>query len=349
MTEKKFKERIKSQKGISAADTLIALLIILASISIMGMIYLNISTLTRITNAKSGATRIATNIIENIKGSYYLEVEENVNEIIEGNGQTVYNTKIPKGYSVKITAEPDQYDNNNLAKKIIVEVNHNGNNNYEKVSLSTVIEREIIRECNSPNFSEDYVEELVGEGNDYQFYNGLNSIVPEAKIICPVIFNGENYVLLTNTDLSDLWYSYSAKQWARVLVFDDRTDLQEHIDTNSNMVKDLEILKDDNKSFLWIPRFKIDKTVSPNKLYFMYKDTDYVIKSSEGDGIYNYIDVSDEELYSHFDENSIYFAENEGVSPGVGKWVKYYYINNLSIDTAVQALYESEYGPLFEF
>lgn len=342
MTKKQFQDKLKSQKGITAADALIALLIILASISIIGMIYLNINTITAITNAKTGATRIATNIIENVKGAHYDRID-NFDSRQPGAEQTIFNTKIPKGYSVIITTENFEQDNNNVAKKVNVKVIYNKNNDNDAVELSTIIEREKVRECNSPKFTEEYVNDMVGDGNEYQLYQSLLDIEGNKKIICPIKFNGENYVIVTGNNINDMWYSYSDKQWARVLVFDDSDDLQKYIDTTSNMVTNLEILKDTDKSFIWVPRFKIDKTVSPNQVYFIYKNTNYAILQSTGNKVYNYINVSDEQLNNRLEG----ITEQEGVSPKVGLWVSY---NTMveQTDSVLNEFFNSKYGPLFE-
>ena len=131
---------------------------------------------------------------------------------------------------------------------------YNPNDDNNSIEYSTLLEREVVRECNSPNFSDEYAEELVGEGNEYQMYP---STVSGKKIVCPIKYNGENYVVVTGNDLNGVWYSYSDRQWARALVFDNSTELNQYIDTVTGTVKDHGILIDENKSFVWVPRLKI--------------------------------------------------------------------------------------------
>lgn len=345
MTKKQIKEKLKSQKGITGADVLIALLLILTSISIMGMIYLNIKTVTRMTDAKTGATRIATNIIENAKGEFFDKVQ-NFDSSSAGAQQKVLNTKIPKGYVVIISTENVEDDENHIVKKVNVTVKYNKNNDSNVVELSTVIEREKVRECNSPNFSEEYVEEMVGQNTAYQIFENIDHIENDKKIICPIKYNGENYVIVSKNDINNMWYSYSNKQWARALVFDNLSELEDYIDTSNNTVENWKILKDDDKSFVWIPRYKVDENVSPNKIYFMYKDTNYAIFKEIGNSIYNYINISNETLNNSL---KIIFTEIAGDEEMVvGEWVKYFYVKNLSSNERVKKLYDSEYGPLFE-
>ena len=345
MTKKQIKEKLKSQKGITGADVLIALLLILTLIGIIGMIYLNLKTLARMTYAKSGATRIATNIIENAKGEFFDKVQ-NYDSSSAGAQPKVLNTKIPKGYVVIISTENIEDDENHIVKKVNVTVKYNKNNDNNVVELSTVIEREKVRECNSPNFSGEYVEKLVGPNSQYQIFDNINNIDEDKKIICPIKYNGENYVIIQGYDINRMWYSYSDKQWARALVFDNLSELEDYIDTSNNTVQNLEILKDDDKSFVWIPRYKIDENVSPNKVYFMYKDKNYPILKQTGNSEYNYINLSNEDFNFSL---KIVFTETTNEEMVLGEWVKYYYIKNLSSNERVKKLYDSEYGPLFEF
>lgn len=335
------KIKLKSQKGITGADVIIALLLILTSISIIGMIYLNIKTVTRMTNAKTGATRIATNIIENAKGEFFEKVQ-NFDSSSAGAQQSVLNTKIPKGYVVIISTENIEDDENHIVKKVNVTVKYNNNNSVE---LSTVIEREKVRECNSPNFSDEYVEEMIGQNNTYQIFENIDSIENNKKIICPIKYNGENYVIVRKNDLNNMWYSYSDKQWARALVFDDLDELEDYIDISNNTVNGTDILEDDDKSFIWIPRYKIDESVSPNKPYFMYKDKNYAIFKQNGNNEYNYVNVLNETFNSSL---TVVFTEVANEETVLGEWVKYFYIKNLNSNERVKKLYNSQYGPLFE-
>ena len=57
------------------------------------MIFLNVKSISRLTDAKTGATRIATNILENINASYYDEIK-NFDSTAEGAQQSIFNTKL---------------------------------------------------------------------------------------------------------------------------------------------------------------------------------------------------------------------------------------------------------------
>ena len=147
MTKKQIQKNLKNQKGLAPADVLISLLMILTSIGIIGMVYLNMNVVTRMTNAKAGATRIATNILQNIKGSYYDRVVD-FDSSQDGAEQSIYNTKIPKGYKVDIKTEEFEADTNNLVKKVTVKVMYNPNDDNNSIEYSTLLEKEVVREYN---------------------------------------------------------------------------------------------------------------------------------------------------------------------------------------------------------
>ena len=345
--------KLKSQKGLTGADVLISLLIILTSISTIGMIFLNVKSISRLTDAKTGATRIATNILENINASYYDEIQ-NFDSTAEGAQQSIFNTKIPSRYAVQVIVEKPQDKLGNdvdedIVKKVTLNVKHKNSPNSDAVIIHKVIERENVRECNSPNFSGKYITQIVGENTDYQFYNP-EAITYDSKIICPIRLNTEDYSIVYGDDLADLWYSYSERQWARVIVFDNYNELKKYVDIENHTISNAEILNSSEKAFVWIPRFKIKE--DENKLYFMYKDTDYAIKKST-DGINNnIIDLTEKALGDNW---SIFFTETAEKNPPLGEWFPYDDIIKLKEDGVAEqnpiitALFNStKYGPLFD-
>ena len=74
MKKEKLKNKLKNQKGITAADAVIAMLIILTTVGVISMVYVNLTMNTAEIERKAGATRIATNIIENMGQVYYSEI-----------------------------------------------------------------------------------------------------------------------------------------------------------------------------------------------------------------------------------------------------------------------------------
>lgn len=113
-------KKFKSEKGATGADVIISSAMILLTITVVSILYVNTSLQTRNIKRTAGATRIATNIAENIQALSYEDfvysydgiavAEEYKGEIyrkIEGsNSNRIFDTKIPTGYTFYIKAEP---------------------------------------------------------------------------------------------------------------------------------------------------------------------------------------------------------------------------------------------------
>ena len=118
MNKKEMINQLNNQKGISASDVLIALLIILTSLGVIAMVYANLTITSRGVDRKTGATRIATNLLENMQTTFYDKIETTLENLVKEGLVTkqnetytitgsqeptsVFSTKIPNGYTVKI-------------------------------------------------------------------------------------------------------------------------------------------------------------------------------------------------------------------------------------------------------
>ena len=60
MRKKQLVYQLNNQKGVTGADVVIALLIILTAVGVISMLYVNLVIGSRETDRKAGATRIAT-------------------------------------------------------------------------------------------------------------------------------------------------------------------------------------------------------------------------------------------------------------------------------------------------
>ena len=151
MDKKQISNKLNSQSGVTGADVAIAMLVILTAVGVVVMLYMNMTINSRSVERKTGATRIATNIIENMSQLYYDELENaiKVNDVAENNGDInadkIYGTSIPAGYSVNITFQ-NLYGGANtgfdLVKKAIVKVTYKVNGQPQTVSLNKVFKRE---------------------------------------------------------------------------------------------------------------------------------------------------------------------------------------------------------------
>lgn len=360
MNRKKVFFQLNNEKGITVADALIAILIIMTAIGVIAMIYANLVIGSRGIDRKTGATRIATNLVENISGTYYDEIEASLTRLSENNGPvtkinntytinssresqedtTVFGTIIPAGYDVIITIEKPFEDSLDLLKKVIIEVRYNQNGQNETVELGKVIEREQIRECNSPQFEGVYIEQLNVDKNNYIMSYQRAGDSAGSQIICPIKYTGEKYEIMTTDEVRTIWYSYANKQWARVLVLTDN----EYNECINDSAKIAEKLKSD-KAYVWIPRFGVK---NGGKLlddtYFKYKATNYAILNSydSGDFIYNHLDLKKQITFSN--SNGISFDEEDNEL--LGKWESYSSIKDYNTDA--YKLHHSQYGPLLE-
>lgn len=353
MNKKQLAQKLNSQKGITGADVILALLIILTTVGVIGMIYTNLVVGSTGVDRKTGATRITTNILENMAQIHYEEIAEQLETLVTqgiatkegdtynvtgGESTKVFHTTIPKGYNLKINFENSyggQATGYDLVRKATVNTEYTLNGKTESVTLNKVFERETVRECNSPNFSKEYIEQMLGSNAKYEIYNSNSQNTGGIKIICPIQYDpiSKQYKIITETN--NLWYSYSNKQWARVLVLNPE-DVEKEITQ--------EMLQGEN-SYVWIPRFGVEagKDLFGGTL-FKYKATDYAIFNS-----YNQ-EPAPAFMYYYIDSN-IAWSTNRGIDEEgiVGKWCRYSEISNSADQNPAYLLNQSQYGPLQEF
>ena len=260
---------LKSQKGATGADIIISITVIVMTVSIVSMIYVNTTLQGRNINRTAGATRIATNIIENINKMTYVDfvteynganwsvVGESPNQDFYGyktNVQdTVLNTKIPQGYTVYLIAE-NKYGSNlnsrpqkqryDLIRDIKVIVFYDVGEKHEKVELSTVKKREIINEVNKP-----VLDVLKQQG----FLGGNKKVYP-IKYLESV----GGYIKADENDAD--WYKYSARKWAMVVVSNKKE--KDLFDINGKLLSNIT----GYEIYTWVPRFFYKEAVSEGEV-----------------------------------------------------------------------------------
>lgn len=341
MRKKQLVYQLNNQKGVTGADVVIALLIILTAVGVISMLYVNLVIGSRETDRKAGATRIATNMIENMSQMYYDEITEHLENLVQENkaekqentyiitkenSTKVFETNVPNGYGVEIMLnEVGDYD---LVKKVTTTVKFKVDGQDKKVQLNKVLTRETVRECNSPNFSESYIAQMTTD--NWEFYTENSQNASGVKIICPIQYDksSESYQIVTNRN--SLWYSYSNKQWARVLILEP------------NQLENIteEMLTGEN-SYIWVPRFGIQ--VAGNLFgdtYFKYKTTDYAISNSYDKNQINFI-------YHSIDKTKMWAERVNFEQDLVGMWCPY---SDLAKDESMAyILNQSQYGPMLEY
>lgn len=371
MCKKILLSKLNSEKGITAADSVIALLIILLSVGIISMTYINLRLNSKEIERKTGATRIATNIIENFDQIYYSDIDTKLNSYYDsgilsrtgslgdyiytangGNNIKIFDTSIPVGYTALIENKSVNASND-IVRKITVQVKYTVDNNPKKVEVSKVFEKENVRECNSPQFTEEYIRGIIPSGYEYQIFSvesvatlfGMQSGI---KIICPIqLDKTTNKYKVIDVSKNQLWYSYSNKNWARILVLDSGSAGEFNTYVN-NTTYELsseaqEMWKNSEYSYLWIPRFGVKNGGELfGGTYFKYKSTNYPIVSSYYDGssmIANYLKMDITENWWST-ARSISFNNDENV----GEWINYSTLN--TTNSNAYYLNNSQFGPI---
>lgn len=250
----------KNEKGATGADIVVALSIIVLTVSVISMVYINLTNGSKNVNRTAGATRIATNILENIDKMSYEQYNKALDAfatndskgwtvtgdanaktiILEGKKtgtEKIFDTKIPKGYKVELTSQSinagDSLPKYDLIKKINVKVTFTVSKTEQNVSLYTSKEREQLAEVNKPD---------------------IDSLNVTGKSYVPIKYSTtqQAYVVTDEKDIN--WYDYSNKVWAMVYV--DSL-------SNINSIKDAGKLSTAQANstgniYYWIPRFSTD-------------------------------------------------------------------------------------------
>ena len=251
---------LKNEKGATGADIVVALSIIVLTVSVISMVYINLTNGSKNVNRTAGATRIATNILENIDKMSYTQYNETLNAfatndskgwtvtgdanaktiILEGKKtgiEKIFDTKIPKGYKVELTSQSinpgDSLPKYDLIKKINVKVTFTVSKTEQNVSLYTSKEREQLAEVNKPD---------------------IDSLNVTGKSYVPIKYSTtqQAYVVTDEKDIN--WYDYSNKVWAMVYV-----DSLSNINSIKNAGKlSTAQANSTGNIYYWIPRFSTD-------------------------------------------------------------------------------------------
>ena len=251
---------LRNEKGATGADIVVALSIIVLTVSVISMVYINLTNGSKNVNRTAGATRIATNILENIDKMSYEQYNKTLNEfatndskgwsvtgdtnnktvILDGKktgSEKIFDTKIPKGYKVELISQ-NVYDSSSLPKydlikKINVKVTFTVSKTEQNVSLYTSKEREQILEVNKPD---------------------IDSLDISGKSYVPIKYSTTQKAYVVTDEKDNNWYNYSNKVWAMV-----------YVDSLSNIdnIKKAGKLTDTQASttgniYYWIPRFSTD-------------------------------------------------------------------------------------------
>lgn len=344
MKVSKIFSKLKSEKGATGVDIVVSISVIAVTIAVVIAIYTNVDLTSKRVQRTAGATRIATSIVEQIEKMYYEDFLSKINDMKEYSPDSdekfvissknvsgdvrIFNTKIPKGYTVEISLENDYGKDSDeykfdMVKKVNIEVKFPVGNLEESVKLSTAKATEIVKLGNQP-------EVLIEEETTTMKIKTLDGT--EIINVEPVKIDGSRYVTTTTAD--EEWYNYETAIWAKVIVnyTGDKKDI--NMETEENL----------DNLYVWIPSFGKDKE---GNLRFRYGDTRYGVTSKtldsveSVDGVKKAVFTVDSIELTDFSD-SLDFKDKDGNNVR-GCWVKY---NDIYKDEYAKTLNNSEYGAL---
>ena len=249
----KFFAKLKNKKGITGTDVAAGITVIVLTVGIVTSIYINTIKKSKDSIRYANATRIATNIMENIQAKPFEYLTNFCNEeysVNGGNDVKVFDTKIPNGFKVKITAKRDNTLNYDVSREVIVNVTYKASSSYKTLTLSGVKEKELMDMTNAPDIS--LMLNYTETDNKTYYY--------------PVIFDGINYTVTTTSDIN--WYDYEEGKYALLY---KTTNGEINVGTTgaSNSII--------NDTYIWVPRFVSNNETGIEAVQFLYGTSDYKI------------------------------------------------------------------------
>ena len=336
---KNFFKKLKSEKGATGVDVVVAAAMILMTITVVSILYVNTSLQSRNITRTAGATRIATNIAENIQALSYEEFVYSYNGIavteeykgeeyrmIQGSDSNykIFDTKIPTGYNFYIRANEvygshlDKKEQFDLVRDIEIVLTYKLGDNIEDISFSLTKQREIIGECNAPEMT--YLRSM-----------GVTNSNTNAYPIKYVETIG-SYVKTTVDDVD--WYDCSNKKWAIILVSDKAE--KDLFDVNGKYTGVAAA------KYMWIPAFFVNDKGDEFRA-FRYNGSEQIITRSSLTSLADDEGKTSTFNYYTFDAKpSDYYKITEDTN--TGKWVE---MRQDSLTNVVEAkvLNNSAYGP----
>lgn len=302
----KLLKKFHSEKGITGADIAAAITVIVVTMGVITAIYINVTNKAKENLRYSNATRIATQIIENIQAYTYdnmlYRCNNGLNTVALTDSGKIFDVNIPKGYSATVTTTEVDGAEYDVVRDVKVEVTYKVSNKENKITLYTVKEKELLEQTNKPQM------ELIDGYSEMPSY------------YYPVKYADSTYVVTDKNDPE--WYNYDEGTFAFVL----RTVTEKSIgDTASGEEGDV---------YVWVPRYGItDNQTSltlvdnkPSNLGFAYGTSKYKIEYGHYGDLYGYMLVYPTE---GIDETTVpnslvsyvadTFEENDGLA---GMWYK---------------------------
>ena len=293
------------KRKIMPLEILFSVIISATILFVISLICLEIKTYSQKISKHSEASIIASNIIENMKVRTFDDIGKyidgmsyiGISKRLEGNIQYVtihgnefnekfFGTEIPKDYVVELQIEKygEEFE---VIKKITLKVSYSINRKSESLEVSTIIERENINECNTPIINNEYLDDIKFNVEEYE--------------IIPIKFLENNKNTFVTTSKDDIeWFNYSAKRWAKIIVFEKENVTLKNLFVNSDGTVNEYVnyngqtLRLRDYIYVWIPNFSISDDVT----YFRYGTGKKAIKHDflYMNGKYMYLNKTAEEI-----------------------------------------------------
>lgn len=233
------KNSLKRQDGFSGIDIVVSIGIIIIFVSIIAIVYVNLSTVNMEIERTGKATSYAISILEKVDELYYNEVtQENFETKDIGNGKhSVAGIDISSGYTPKVVI--DNYNQTNgvnngkadVVKTAYVTVKYKVGNKEQSVEMKKIKTKENIKIPNMPNLENDMTA-------------------------VKYVYSGNNKKLVKTSVTDTNYYQYENKNWALAI---KNTDINE-----DGTIKESAVI------YVWIPRFAYYTTNSATDVKFIY-------------------------------------------------------------------------------
>jgi len=301
MNFKLFKNKLKSEKGVTGIDIVVASTIILVSMGVIISIYTNINNANKSVTRKSGATRVATQIVEKIDMFYYDQfvdelkdfsssldpdycyflrdastpalpengtyIIKTINDANVGSAQAFLGVKIPRGYTlncvVKNSFGTNEVEGYDLVKTINVKVQFDVAGVTKEVALTTVKGREKVEKRNNIPKTDLTNKDITGLV-EVTFLKKTTSIS-----------GNPTYTKTVATDES--WYDYGVEGMkAAYMVVTTETYTPEF---NAEGELDISTTRARQNMYVWIPACEINRSASGNTIKYGYLNTDRLVST----------------------------------------------------------------------
>lgn len=292
---KKILKKFHSQKGITGTDVAAAIIIISATVGVITGVYINVTNGSKENIRYSAATKIVTQVAENIEAMSYdelasvttLELDASTADSVE---RKVLGVTIPKGYSIKVT-ESEFTSDLDIIKEYNIEASYRVGKDYnDSVSVQVVKKRELLEQTNEPDL--------------YLIPNYSTN-----SYIYPIKKTSTGYVVTTTSDKD--WYNYDDGYYANVYV------------STSEKKVGATVTPLDGEKYVWIPRFgKSSSTqLATSNLTYLYGTSKHSIVFKNLDvskNFYSYtVDYSDGSYTDAAAYVADTFVDNDGLT---GMW-----------------------------